>query len=138
MPSGLELKPTRLMPLTERSECREVLLLECGAPAREPPGQREPRAAWGRAGAPCHVCAGAWHQGCSGPPLLQVLTRHRAAGCPAQHSWGCRHAAPLRPGSAVCDLLPVPTMITSTCTSRHCQQPWCPSSCSSTACVPQH
>lgn len=35
MPSGLELKPTRLMPLMERSECREVLLVEWGAPARE-------------------------------------------------------------------------------------------------------
>lgn len=35
MPSGFELKPTRLMPLMERSECREVLLVEWGAPARE-------------------------------------------------------------------------------------------------------
>lgn len=35
MPSGLELKPTRLMPLMERSECREVLLVEWGAPAKE-------------------------------------------------------------------------------------------------------
>lgn len=42
MPSGLELKPTRLMPLMERSECREVLLVECGAPAGEGHAQPAP------------------------------------------------------------------------------------------------
>lgn len=112
MPSGLELKPTRLMPLTERSECREVLLLECGAPAREPPGQREPRAALGRAVRPVPRV-------CSGPPLLQVPTQRWAAGCPAWHVRGSEHAAPLQPGSAVHDLLPVPTTATNSCTSRH-------------------
>lgn len=45
MPSGFELKPTRLMPLMERSECREVLLVEWGAPARETRPQHGPAAA---------------------------------------------------------------------------------------------
>lgn len=50
MPSGFELKPTRLMPLMERSECRDVLLVECGAPARETRPQRGPAAAPSAAG----------------------------------------------------------------------------------------
>lgn len=35
LPSGFRLNPPRLVPLPERSECREVLLAEWGAPARD-------------------------------------------------------------------------------------------------------
>lgn len=92
----------------------------------------------GQSREPHATCAGARRQGCSGPPLLQVPTRHRAAGCPARHGRGSRHAAPLQPGSAVHDLLPAPSTTTSACTSSHRQQPQRPSSRSSTAWAPQH
>lgn len=58
MPSGFELKPTRLMPLMERSECSEVLLVEWGAPARETGIQH------GSAAAPKH---GARRKSCPDP-----------------------------------------------------------------------
>lgn len=35
LPSGFRLKAPRLVPLPERSECREVLLAEWGAPGRK-------------------------------------------------------------------------------------------------------